>query len=443
MSLRLRTLVRWLSLSTALPLVVSLAVTSGAVPAAAETALQGDVVAVDVDTGAELLPIAGRTRSIGSGYAFFAFSGGMLTQNAGTYTVRLVDTPGIEEMRAAVKASVDDVNAQHAARLTLAPGVTAARVASAGEILVAIDDTKCPTSAGCASPGVRWMEGEYHAVSGLAWITPQVLRYTADQKQHVVAHELGHTLGLAHYDQTHQGATQLMHFASYEATTLRTGDLAGLRFLSNPTLIAPSIVTGYFRDLLGRAPTAAELDVWTHDVIHRGQDAVAASLLNSAEHRTRVIVDSYRAALGRTPSGGELAQQLASLERGTTQRTLLATLWSSDEAHAGAGGTDTAWVASLHRGILGRDGDSAALAAGVSAAAVSGRFDVARSILASPEYATRHLEKQYRELLGLPVSAIGTTMWTPYVQSGDWENLTRELVITHTYEKAVLARYGV
>lgn len=442
-------LTRSLAAFIGLPLIAALSVAGSAVPVAAEPGHDSDVVAIDVDTGEELLPIVSRTRAAGDGYAFFEFAGGALTSNLGTYTVRLVASPGIEGLREAVQGAVDDVNAQHGAKLTFAPdvvpasGAPASMVAARGEILVIVDDTMCPTAAGCASPGVQYIGSEYHAVSGRAWITQRVLLYTPAQRKHVIAHELGHTLGLAHYDQQHQGRAQLMHASSYDATEPRAGDIAGLRSLGTPKLLGPATLAGFFRDLLGRTATAAELDQFTREYATRGPDAVAKQLVESAEHRMVVVDRSYRVALGRVPTGAELAQQLGAMAGGGTERTLLTALWSSNEAFAAAGNTNASWVASVLRGALGRDGSPAELAASVADAERSGRMTAVTRILSSPDYASAYLDAQYGRLFTLPVSALGISMWAPYVQRGDWEELTRQLLTTFTYEKVVLARYGL
>ncbi len=154
-------------------------------------------------------------------------------------TIRLVDSVDIEHFRSeleygAARASaitgvsvrVDDgvVN-----RADHGPGMTTNR----GEITVVVsDESPCTGNwAGCA--GVRYISPSdvspmSHQEGGVIWFR-QGYTPTGDTLRHLVLHELGHALGLAHYDEEFEGNLQVMHSSSYDATEYQTGDTAGLR----------------------------------------------------------------------------------------------------------------------------------------------------------------------------------------------------------------------
>lgn len=207
--------------------------------------LEGDGLAPPPPGRPSLVP---RPEVAGAGFNTFDAGTGYVLRTADALTVRLVATGegNVEGLRAAVQSVAQQVGAISGVALTVAPGsvpdTTPDRAPGTDEILISVDSTSpCGSGnswAGCGGPanitdspraGIRVIHG------GRAWVHPQAMGYAAADLGHVVSHELGHTLGLSHYDGVFDGTNQVMHSGSYAAgPTFRSGDANGLRFLHSP-----------------------------------------------------------------------------------------------------------------------------------------------------------------------------------------------------------------
>jgi hypothetical protein len=171
------------------------------------------------------------TRSSGEGYITYP----SMTGNLGSYDIRLVDSSGVESVRPELEEAAAEVEAATGGDLRVAPGVTGDGEPGRGEIVVVVSSASpCSVSVWIGCGGVQTMSGTLPnliATSGKVWLHPELLDLDGQDRQHVVSHELGHALGLRHYDAPFDGQTQVMHTSSYDAASYRSGDFAGLRFL--------------------------------------------------------------------------------------------------------------------------------------------------------------------------------------------------------------------
>ena len=172
----------------------------------------------------------------------FAILGSVSGYAVASYTIRLVDSPGIERLRLDIQRAAAEIAKETGLQITVEPGVVADHDEQVGEVLVRTSTTSScgtlamPGIAGCGGP--RTLAGLI--VSGDASIAPQGPCDSAGGS--VVAHELGHVFGLAHYSLSHGGLLQLMYPSTISnAPSFRSGDREGLRVLAG-TSIAVSML---------------------------------------------------------------------------------------------------------------------------------------------------------------------------------------------------------
>lgn len=202
-----------------------------AAPALALEELDGDALpALDLETG-QPLPDAPSSLAATLGYTTYAG----IRANIHDYTVRFVASSRAELYRSPMKAVADELRGLGLVNLTIAPGQFADKPPADHEIYVHTDpQVPCRTgSAACGQPlvGQRATQGTVLARAGHVWVVPLTDRYAEIDRRHVIAHELGHVLGLDHYSSLFGGAYQVMHPSDYSAKAYQKGDIAGMTHL--------------------------------------------------------------------------------------------------------------------------------------------------------------------------------------------------------------------
>ena len=228
---------------------------SDRLPAGVERELVGDDAYVEHEAGTSL-PVT--RQSATGGYALL---GGVSGYLLGAYTIYLVDSPGIEGVRGLTEAAAGEIAKETGLTVTVAPGTIADGIDQPGEIYVrTADSSPCgplslPGIAGCGGPST--LAGRI--TSGDVSLARQIPCDSVATS--VVAHELGHAFGLAHYTGTVGGLLQLMYPSTdSDAPTFRAGDRAGLRTLAGRAAIVSPIgaaATSSPAGLLSGAPSAA------------------------------------------------------------------------------------------------------------------------------------------------------------------------------------------
>lgn len=191
----------------------------------------GDLVVVDAKAGARSAPARA-----GDGYAIYKEA-----TLLDSYLIRLHTSDGIEQVRANFSAAATTIRNEVGLAVTVAPGLYGPTPSSPGTIDVIIQarGTCFGSWLGCTSPTID--DGKVrHAV---IWLNPRLLRREPHDIDNTVRHELGHALGLAHYDAVHEGQVQTMHSWRFDATAYRSGDLDGLRHLNRARTGPPVLRT--------------------------------------------------------------------------------------------------------------------------------------------------------------------------------------------------------
>ncbi|MCB0995793.1 MAG: hypothetical protein KDB21_11915, partial [Acidimicrobiales bacterium] len=171
--------------------------------------------------------------------------------NRGMYWIRLATSQVVSNAQVESLRTYAEISAQRLAQATggtyrVASGIvdlsdTGVDPATAepvqGEILIVVSNTS-PCAAGwigCGGPQSSITdpnnENDRYLTSGKVWIHPSVLTRSFDDQLHVMQHELGHAVGLMHFDDPFETQLQMMHSSSLEAPAYRNGDVNGLTYL--------------------------------------------------------------------------------------------------------------------------------------------------------------------------------------------------------------------
>ena len=149
------------------------------------------------------------------------------------YDVRIVESAGADQVRPLVAEAVAAASAAGGQSLALHPDTVAPTGPQRGQIDIVVSSSS-PCGGwwlGCGGPNID----DGVITSGQIWINPRLFERPPAQMENTVRHELGHTLGLAHYEYYHEDKVQTMHPSRFDAPTYEAGDTKGLRFTAgNP-----------------------------------------------------------------------------------------------------------------------------------------------------------------------------------------------------------------
>jgi hypothetical protein len=182
--------------------------------------------------------------------------------------------------------------------------------------------------------------------------------------------------------------------------------------------VAAAVTAGY-QEVLGRAPSAQELQSWTQQI----QGGVAPQqmlwdLANSPEHEEQDIYGLYQTYLGRPADSGGLAVFTSWLSQGASLDNIAAALVSSPEFTAGHRSTSS-FLNALYEDALQRAPDSAGMAmftSWLSQGATRGQ--VAQALLGSAESDGAQVESAYGAVLGRAADPAGYQFFVGLLQAG-------------------------
>jgi hypothetical protein len=158
------------------------------------------------------------------GYELFSGTARWLSSG---YTIRLTGAdPRIEQYRDELADAARAVTTTTGVPIRVAPAFGGSSDPRRGEIAVVLGAGPCGSgSVGCGGPMLTARE----LVSGRVWVHQSGLGLSPAQRANLAAHELGHALGLKHFDGSWTDGRQVMHPVINGTTSFRAGDAAGLR----------------------------------------------------------------------------------------------------------------------------------------------------------------------------------------------------------------------
>jgi hypothetical protein len=188
-----------------------------------------------------------------------------------------------------------------------------------------------------------------------------------------------------------------------------SGVLGSDQYYQNHQSTQTGLIHGVYEDLLGRAPSDAELSAaltkYTNDPA--GHIAFAQAMVGALAYRDHLVSLDYRKLLLRAPYASEtitgeglLGGGVASLQ--TPDEILLETIAATPEYFADAGGSDTAFVARTVDVLLERSAATAEASVYLQRPAphdAGWQVGVAETILDSPEYRTDFIRGVYATYL--------------------------------------------
>jgi hypothetical protein len=255
-------------------------------------------------------------------------------------------------------------------------------------------------------------------VSGAEFRADEVTSFFANYMhatcKELVAEECTSTLGTPTSTQLSAALTALSSGMSEE--DIIAGILGSDQFYADQGSTQTGLIKGVYQDLVGRAPTNAEiataLATYTNDSI--GHTAFAQAMVQSLPYQDLVVSLDYQQLLLRAPLTSELdagqgilGGDVKSLQ--TPDDLLIESIASTPEFYADAGGTDSRFAARSISTLLGRQATTAQELAFLNLPAphdATWQAAVAQSLVDGPEYRADFVRGVYAKFLTYSVCAI-------------------------------------
>ena len=193
---------------------------------------------------------------------------------------------------------------------------------------------------------------------------------------------------------------------------------------------ARSYVASLYHDVLGRAPDAGGWDNYVAQ-LQAGvtKQAVAQSLLTSAEHYGRVVDGFYATYLHRDADAPGRSSWISAMLQGESEDQVAAGFLLSTE-YAAINGGDQRFVDALYQDVFGRGADSGGEANYLAALSTgTPRDQVVASFMSSTERYHHVVDQLYGELLHRSADALGLQFHSDELQSGQLTARTLEVAL--------------
>jgi hypothetical protein len=136
---------------------------------------------------------------------------------------------------------------------------------------------------------------------------------------------------------------------------LEANFIGSVEYIANHGGQGAGWVTGMYKDLLGRAPAQAEVDVWVNALNHGTSPRdVAYGFAASAEREGQRVQDDYSRFLGRPATQAEVNAWVDAFEHGASNEDVVAGFVGSQENFDRHGDDVNTWTAGAYQSILGR-----------------------------------------------------------------------------------------
>ena len=180
-----------------------------------------------------------------------------------------------------------------------------------------------------------------------------------------------------------------------------------------------ALVEGYYHAILGRAADPGGLASWIRALQATSPEAVIRGILDSDEARSNQVRDDYRVLLGRTASAAEVAGWVDAMHAGRSSSDVVAGFLTSPE-YAARAASNGAFVGSLYRLLLSRDGDAGGLADWTAAldSGAATRAEVVAGFFHSPESRDLAIDALYAGILERPVDPVGQAGFQELASTG-------------------------
>jgi hypothetical protein len=183
---------------------------------------------------------------------------------------------------------------------------------------------------------------------------------------------------------------------------------------------AARFVDQAYRDVLGRSPTPSESQFWQNGLAAGySRDGMGAQLTSSDEYRRLVVRAWYQTMLGRPPTAAELDAVVAYVANGLTFQLVQAAIASTDEFYRRFGSTPSGFVDAVGWLAVGSAPDPAGRAFWVDQLTRGlDRFSVARAFFTWTLAHQAVVRQAFSWFLDRPADTAGLTFWTTQLDQG-------------------------